>query len=120
MIREEVAETEGLEILSAQAGRIKVARGDFVSTGFGSNKITLGPSRFGEFYDLKCQGIQEITESLAKHPLQEINQELRDTEMVGEDTSLLLFTGGGKVRILVGLQDVSLDPVLIGTLTSGL
>ena len=109
MIREEVAETEGLEILSTQAGRIKVARGDFVYTGFGSYKITL-----------KCQGIQEITESLAKHPLQEINQELRDTEMVGEDTSLLLFTGGGKVRILVGLQDVSLDPVLIGTLTSGL
>ena len=44
--------------------------------------MTQGPSRTGNFHNLKCQGIKEITGELMKHPLQEINQELRDMEMV--------------------------------------
>ena len=120
MIRGEIAETEGLEILSARAGRNKVAGGDFISTGFGSYKTTLGPSRTGNFHNLKCQGIKEITGELMKHLLQEINQALRDMKMVDVNAPLPKFTGGGSVGILIGLQDVSLDPILIGTLPSGL
>ena len=71
-----------MEILSARTGKIKVAGGEFISTGFGSYKTTLGPSRTGNFYNLKCQGIKEITGELTKHPLQEINQELRNAEMM--------------------------------------
>ena len=55
-----------------------------------------------------------------KHPLQEINLELRDMEMVDLNAPLPKFTRGGSVGILIGLQDVSLDPILIGTLPSGL
>ena len=120
MIRGEIAETEGLDILSARAGRIKVAGGDFISTGFRSYKTTLGPSRTWNFHNLKCQGIKEITGELMKHPLQEINQELREMEMVDMNAPFPKFTGGGSVGILIGLQDVSLDPILIGTLPSGL
>ena len=40
--------------------------------------------------------------------------------MIDVDTPLPEYTGQGQVGILVGLQDVSLDPVLIGVLPSGL
>ena len=99
MIQGEIAETEGLEILSARAGRIKVAGGDFISTGFGSYKTALGPSRTGNFHNLKCQGIKEITGELMKHPLQEINQELWDTEMVDTHVCVLPSPRDGVIEI---------------------
>ena len=86
MIQREVAENQELKILSGRAGRIKVAGREYVSTGFGSYKATLGPSRSGRFYNLKCQGIKEITGNLVEHPLKEINKELRDAEMIDVDT----------------------------------
>ena len=39
---------------------------------------------------------------------------------MGYDASLPEYTGGGQVGLLVGLQDISLDPVLIGILPFGL
>ena len=53
-----------------------------------------------------------------KHPFQEINKELRDAELIGIDAPLPEYTGRGQVGLLVGLQDVSLDSVLIGVLPS--
>ena len=100
MIRGEIAETEGLEILSARAGQIKVAGGDFTSTGFGSYRTTLGPSRTGNFHDLKCQGIKEITGELMKHPLQEINQELRDMEMMDVNPPFRISPGAVRLEYL--------------------
>ena len=54
-----------------------------------------------------------------EHPLK-INKELRDAKMIDVDTPLPEYTRGGYLGILVGLQDVSLDPILIGMLPSGL
>ena len=51
--------------------------------------------------------------------LQEVPQEFRDVAL-GFNAPLLEYTGGGQVSLLVGLQDISLDPVLIGILPSGL
>ena len=52
--------------------------------------------------------------------MKEINKELGDAEMIDVDTPLPEYTRKGHVGILVGLQDVSLDPILIGVLPSGL
>ena len=95
MIRGEIAETQELQILSGRAGRIKVAGGEYISTGFRSYKARLGPSRSGKLYNLKCQGIKEITGHLMKHPLQEINKEFRDAELIGIDAPLPEYTRGG-------------------------
>ena len=40
--------------------------------------------------------------------------------MVGFDAPRPEYTRGGQVSLLVGLQDISLDPVLTGILPSGL
>ena len=119
IITEEMVENKELEIVSARAGKIKVAGGDYVSTDFGTYKAVLGPSRSGEYYSLQCKGMKSIMGDLTEHPLEEINRELRDSELVDLDTPVPEYTDGGRVGLLVGLQDVRLDPVLFGTLPSG-
>ena len=120
MIQGEIAENQELEILSGRAGQIKVAGGEYVSTGFGSYKATLGPSKYGKLYNLKGLRIKEITGNLAEHPLKEINKEVRVAKMIDVDTPLPKYAGGGHMGIHVGLSDVSLHPILIGMLPSGL
>ena len=117
LIRGQVAETQELQMISNRAERITVAGGGQVSAQFGSYKTQLRLSNSGRKRELICQGIQEITGRVKKYPLQEVHQEFRDAEL-GLDTPLLEYTGGGQVSLLVGLQDISLDPVLIGILHS--
>ena len=114
-----VAETQELQRISNQAGRIAVTGGGHVSAHFGSYKTQIRLANSGAKRELICQGIQEITGWLKKHTLQEIHQELRNIRL-GFDAPLQEYTGGGQVSSLVGLQDISLDPVLIGILPSGL
>ena len=117
LVRGKVAETQELQMISNRAVRITVAGGGQVSAQFGSYKTQLSNS--GRKRELICQGIQEITGQFKKYPLQEVHQEFRDAKL-GFDTPLPEYTGGGQVSQLVGLQDISLDPVLIGILPSGL
>ena len=60
LIAGELAEEENLEILSARAGRIRVAGGQQVSTYYGLYKAVVGPSNSGEYFYLNCQGISTI------------------------------------------------------------
>ena len=80
-----------------------------VSAHFGSYKTQIRLANSRAKRELICQGIQEITGRLKKHPLQEIHEELRN---IGINATLPEYTGGGQVSLLVGLQDISLDPVL--------
>ena len=63
LIAGELAEEENLEILSARAGRIRVAGGQQVSTYYGLYKAVVGPSNSGEYFYLNCQGISTIEET---------------------------------------------------------
>ena len=56
---------------------------------------------------------------MKKYSLQEAQQELRNVKG-GFDAPLPDYTGGGEVSILIGLQDISLDTVLLDILPSGL
>ena len=95
MIRGEIAETQELQVLSGRAGRIYATGGGYMSTGFGSYKARLGPSRSGKQLELNCQGLQEITGPLVKHLLQEIHKELRDAGVIGFNAPLPEYTGEG-------------------------
>ena len=56
---------------------------------------------------------------MKRYSLQEAQQELRNIKG-GFDAPLPEYTGGGEVSVLIGLQDISLDPVLLDILPSGL
>ena len=53
----EIAETENLKILSAQAGCIQVAGGHQVPTDYGLYRAVAGPSVSGGYFGLNCQRI---------------------------------------------------------------
>lgn len=62
--------------------------------------------------------MRSIAEELKKQFLEEVSMELRSSELIDPSIPLPEYAGGGNVGILVGIQDVRLDPVLLRTLPS--
>ena len=44
--------------------------------------------------------------------------ELRRSGLINPDTPLPAYAGGGPLDLLIGIQDIQLDPVLVATLPS--
>ena len=86
----------------------------------GVYKAVLGPSITGENRYLDCQGVNTIAGSLRKQSLKEVNKELRSFGLVDQHTPLPRYAAGGSVGVLMGKQDIQLDPVLIAVLPSGI
>ena len=80
----------------------------------------LGPSITRENRYLDCQGVNTIAGSLKEQSLKEVNKELRKFGLVDQHTPLPRYAAGGSVGVLVGIQDVQLDPVLIAVLPSSI
>ena len=57
--------------------------------------------------------------NLEKQDLDEVNEELRAMNLLESTVPLPRYAGGGEVGVLLGIQDVHLDPVLVGVLPSG-
>ena len=119
MIRGIVAENQKLPGCSARAERIAVAGGGQVLTQYGSYKSLLPLPNSGSKKELQCQGMQSIMGPIKRYPFQEVQQELRNVKGRFE-APLPEYTRGGEVSVLIGLQDISLDPVILGILPSGL
>ena len=90
-----------------------------MTTKYGSYRVKIGPLITGGDRFLNCQGVNSIAGSLKKQSLHQVNEELRGTGYLDPTAPLLKHAAGGDVRILVGIQDVQLDPVLIAVLPSG-
>ena len=56
---------------------------------------------------------------MLKQNLDEVNEELRASNLLEPTVPLPKYAGGGDVGILLGIQDVQLDPVLVCVLPSG-
>ena len=108
-----------METLSSRPKVMTVAGRHKLITKFGSFRVEMGPLITGGDRFLDCQGVNSIAGSLKKQSLYHVNEELRETGLFDPTVPLPKHTGGGDVGILVGIQDVQLDPVLIGVLPSG-
>ena len=117
LIDGEMAEREDLCVLSQEPTRINVAGGSNLSSEYGKYLLTLGSPEFG-WHRLTCHGMPEVTVRFPKYDLHAINQEYQ--QIYGNNCPLPAFTGGDAVSLLIGLQNVLLDPVRIGVLPSGL
>ena len=91
-----------------------------MSTKYGVYRAVLGPSITGEDRYLDCQGVSSIAGTLRKQSLKEVNKELRRSGLIDQHIPLPKHTAGGNVGVLVGIQDIQLDPVLIAVLPSGI
>ena len=103
--------------LSAKPAKIGVAGGGEITTNHGQYVAVLGPCLDGRSYSIECQAVTQITEAFPKVSLQPIIDEAR--EVLPTETSLPTETGGGEVKLLVGIKQTELAPRLISTLPSG-
>ena len=116
LIDGEMAEREDLCVFSQEPTMINVAGGDKISSEYGRDLLTLGSQESG-WHNLMCHGMPEVTVRFPRYNLQAINQEYR--QFCGDTCPLPAFTGGQPVSLLIGLQNVLLDPIRIGVLPSG-
>ena len=115
-----MAEEERLERYSSKPTRITVVGGGSVCSEYGSYKFCLGPDPENKFHELKCIGMEDLTSEFRKYDLNEIKREyLAELNSNEEGEVLPEYVGGSKVKLLIGIKNTNIVPVLIKTLNSG-
>ena len=114
-----IAQQGKMESISSEPKVMTVAGGHQLTTKYGSYRVEIGPYITGGDKFIDCQGVNSIVGNLKKQNLQEVNDELRASNFFEPTIPLPKYAGGGDVGILVGIQDVQLDPVLVCVLPSG-
>ena len=73
-----------------------------------------------KFHELKCIGMEVLTTEFRKYDLKEIVKKYKDSLSINDEGDLLPeYVGGSKVKLLIGIKNTNLVPVLIKTLKSG-
>ena len=114
-----LAEKEGLQVISAQPTSIRVAGSTSVLTEYGRYRFLIGPTLDGLYHEITVQGMSQVTGEFSKYPLDDIARECRQVRGM-EKEILPPFLGGGKVQLLIGINNPELDPIRLFTLPSGL
>ena len=120
LILGELAVTESLQLISSRSSSLTVVGGSSIKTEYGSYRLALGPDTSGEFYEVKCQGMDQVTSKFKRYDLSEIVAEFRqcaDTKIKHE--ILPPYVAGSEVHLLLGIKNTYLNPVLLGILPSG-
>ena len=116
LIDGDIAEQEDLCVLSQNPTTISGAGGNRISSGYGKYMLKLGSTDLG-WQHLTYHGMPEVTVKFPRYDLASINHEFQ--RVSGINAPLPSFTGGAPVAMLIGIQNVALDPVRIGVLPSG-
>jgi hypothetical protein len=95
-----------------------VAGGGSIRSDYSQYAAILGPDVNGDFHDVECQAVDRITSEFPRFKLKEVIAEAKP--MVGDNQIFPLETGGGVVRLLIGIRSTQLAPTLRMSLPSGL
>ena len=116
-----LAEKEGLQKVSSNPTRLTVVDGSKVRSNHGTFRFNLGPGNGGEYHEIVCIGMDNVTAGFGTFDLSEICQGYKDQAEEDErDCILPEKVGGSKVHLLLGIKNTYLDPVLIKVLPSGI
>ncbi len=115
-----LAEKEGLQKVSSNPTNLTVVGGSKVRSNHGTFRFNLGPGERGEYHEVVCVGMDDVTGGFGTYELTEICQEYLD-QAKDEEKDMVLpeKVGGSKVHLLLGIKNTNLDPVLIKVLPSG-
>ena len=92
-----------------------------VKLNHGTFRFNLGPGDNGEFHEVVCSGISDVTAGFGSYDLSEIAEEYRNqADGAEKDVVLPKRVGGSRVHLLLGIKNTNLDPVLVKVLPSGI
>ena len=115
-----LAEKEGLQRVFSNPTCLTVVGGNRVKSNHGTFRFNLGPRDNGEFHEVVCVGMSDVTAGFGSYDLSEILEEYRDQAGLEERNIILPErVGGSKVQLLLGIKNTKLDPVLVKILPSG-
>ena len=119
LIDGDLAEREGLQVVSDKPTTIRVAGSNTIVTEYGKYRFRIGPTREGLYHTLTCQGIGRVTSEFTQYSMTEIVKECRS--IPGFENEVFPPTvGGGPVKLLIGIGDPALEPERLFSLPSGL
>ena len=121
MISGDLAEKEGVKMLSQDSTVLKILGKGEVATDYGTYRLNMSTTDQTGYQSFICHGLSEIAGPFDKHSLDKVNSELRATmEYSTFDAATLPdYVGGSKVHLLLGIHDQVL-PVHLFTLPSGI
>ena len=116
-----LAAEEDLQQVSDTPTSLTVVGGKKVKSHHGTYRFNLGPGDRGEFHEIVCVGMDDVTAGFGSYDLSEISEEFKMTaDETEKDEILPKQVGGSKVHLLLGIKNTNLDPVLIRRLPSGI
>ena len=120
LIEGSLAEKTNLKVLNPRSTPIGVVGGGRIWTQYGMYCLNIGPTLEGNYHEVKCQGITNVTEEMPRYDLSEINKSVKGTGKLKSNDALPKFIGGSRVKLLLGIKDAVLDPVSLFVLPCGL
>jgi len=100
---------------------LTVVGGNKIRSNHGTFRFNLGPGDRGEFHEIVCVGMDDVTAGFGSYDLSDICQEYRDQAIdAGKDVILPPRVGGSRVHLLLGIKNTKLDPKLVKLLPSGI
>jgi hypothetical protein len=115
-----LAEKEGLQKVSSNPINLTVVGGSKVRSNHGTFRFNLGPGERGEYHEVVCVGMDNVSGGFGTYDLTEVCQEYLDQAGDKEKAQALPEKiGGSRVHLLLGIKNTNLDPVLIKVLPSG-
>ena len=115
-----LAEKEGLQRVSDNPTCLTVVGGNKVKSNHGTYRFNLGPGDNGEFHEVVCVGMSDVTAGFGLYDLSKIAEEYKSQAKGAEkDVILPERVGGSRVHLLLGIKNTNLDPVLIKVLPTG-
>ena len=120
LIDGQMAEDVGLKVLKREGVNIGVVGGGSIWSQYGTYGLMLGPTEDGYYHQISAQGVGKITQKFPMYDLEGINREVKKSKHFDNSEVLPKYIGGMTPRILVGIKDTGLEPVLMFQLPCGL
>jgi len=120
LITEKIALDQGLQLISKKPSKLTVVGGGTIQSEIGKFRFNIGPTESGEFHEIKCQGMRNITSKFPKINLSSISDEFKNSpNSLYDGEPLPEYVGGDEIGLLVGIKNARMNPTLITVLPSG-
>ena len=118
-----IAKDQGLKIVDKRSQFIVGAGGHVTATGYGRYSLILGPGPDGEYYQMTCTGMHQITSAMPRYEFSDINKEVKSydetNENLLENVRLPQGVGGCAAGLIMGIKTTLLMPRIIMVLPNG-